>query len=104
MSVEKRITADITMLEVNGDLCGSNVEELRATAGACLAAGRRDFVIDLTDAHLCDSEGLESLTWLQRECEDRLGLVKLCGLSDTLVTILEITKLNVRFADYDETF
>ena len=104
MSVQRRTTADITMLKVDGDLCGSNAEELRATASACLAEGRRDFVIDLTDAHLCDSEGLESLTWLQRECEDRLGLIKLCGLSETLEKILEITKLNVRFADHDETF
>ncbi len=32
MSVEKTTAADITMIKVNGDLSGSNAEELRAIA------------------------------------------------------------------------
>ena len=55
MSIEKTTTADITMIKVNGDLSGSNAEELRAIAGTCLAEGRHDYVIDLTEAPRCDS-------------------------------------------------
>ena len=40
---------------------------------------------------------LEALTWLQRECEDQLGLVKLCSVSEVFKKILEITRLNHRF-------
>ncbi len=104
MSVERKTTADVTMLKIDGDLSGTNAEELRSVASACLAEGRRDYVIDLADAHSCDSTGLEALTWLQRESENRLGLVRLCGVSETFAKILEITKLSDRFADHSEAF
>ncbi len=104
MSVETKTAADMTMIKIDGDLAGINAEDLRSAVEACLAEGVRDFVIDLTDAPACDSAGLESLTWFQRECEDRLGLLKLCGLSPTFKKILQITRLADRFAGQDELF
>ena len=102
MSVEKSSTADLTLLKVSGDLAGTNAEDLRSVASECLAQGQHDYIIDLADAPNCDSAGLETLTWLERECADRLGIVKLCGLSESFTKILEITRLSERFADPDE--
>ena len=99
MSIEKTATADITLLKVTGDLAGTNAEELRNVISECLAQGRHDYVIDLIDAPNCDSAGLEALTWLERECAERLGIVKLCGLSESFTKILEITRLSERFVD-----
>ena len=104
MSVETNTAGDITVLKVEGDLSEANGVELRAAASAALGAGQRDFVVDLSDAPLCDSTGLEALTWLQRECDEQLALVKLCGMTDTFRKILEITGLNHRFADEFENF
>ncbi len=104
MSIETKTAGDVTMIKIDGDLAGINAEDLRTAVAGCLAEGVRDFVIDLTDAPACDSAGLESLTWFQRECEDRLGLLKLCGLSPTFTRILEITRLADRFAGQDELF
>ncbi len=104
MSIETKTTADVTMIKIDGDLAGINAEDLRSAVEGCLAEGVRDFVVDLTDAPSCDSAGLESLTWFQRECEDRLGLLKLCGLSPTFRKILEITRLGDRFVGQDEPF
>ena len=104
MSIETRTTSDVTMIKIDGDLAGINAEDLRSAVEACLAEGVRDFVVDLTDAPSCDSAGLESLTWFQRKCEDRLGLLKLCGLSPTFRKILEITRLGDRFVGQDEAF
>ena len=104
MSVETTTAADVTMIKIDGDLAGINAEDLRSAVEGCLAEGVRDFVVDLTDAPSCDSAGLESLTWFQRECEDRLGLLKLCGLSPTFNKILEITRLGDRFVGPDEPF
>ncbi len=104
MSVETKTAVDVTMIKIDGDLAGINADDLRSAVEACLAEGVRDFVIDLTDAPSCDSAGLESLTWFQRQCEDRLGLLKLCGLSPTFRKILEITRLGDRFAGQDELF
>lgn len=99
MSVEKTATADITLLKVSGDLAGTNAENLRNLISECLAEGRHDYIIDLADAPNCDSAGLETLTWLERECADRLGIVKLCGLSESFTKILEITRLSDHFVD-----
>ena len=104
MSVETITAADVTMIKIDGDLAGINAEDLRSAVEASLAEGVRDFVVDLTDAPSCDSAGLESLTWFQRECEDRLGRLKLCGLSPTFHKILEITRLGDRFVGQDEPF
>ena len=99
MSVEKTATADLMLLKVSGDLAGTNAEDLRNLISECLAQGRHDYIIDLVDAPNCDSAGLEALTWLERECADRLGIVKLCGLSESFTRILEITRLSERFVD-----
>ncbi len=99
MSVEKTATADLTLLKVSGDLAGTNAEDLRNLISECLAEGRHDYIIDLADAPNCDSAGLETLTWLERECADRLGIVKLCGLSGSFTKILEITRLRDHFVD-----
>ncbi len=104
MSIETKTTADVTVIKIDGDLAGINAADLRSAVEACLAEGVRDFVIDLSNAPSCDSAGLESLTWFQRECEDRLGLLKLCGLSPTFLKIIEITRLRDRFAGQHEPF
>ncbi|MCH8969704.1 MAG: STAS domain-containing protein [Planctomycetes bacterium] len=104
MSIETKTAADVTVIKIDGDLAGINAEDLRAAVEGGLAEGVRDFVLDLSDAPSCDSAGLEALTWFQRECEDRLGLLKLCGLSPTFHKILEITRLGDRFVGQDEPF
>ena len=59
----------------------------------CRKRDGRDFVVNLQHATAMDSVGLETLTALQRDCDERLGLLKLCGLSETLQKILEMTRL-----------
>ncbi|MCG3137891.1 MAG: hypothetical protein HJJLKODD_01746 [Phycisphaerae bacterium] len=104
MSIERQLTGDITVLRVDGDLAGINAEELRVLAGEELNAGHRDFLIDLTHTGSADSQGLEALTWLQRECHERLGLVKLLNVSDAFRKILELTRLEQRFTDELEPY
>ena len=56
-----------------------------------------DFVIDLEKVDFIDSEGLETLLWLKRRCEDLFGQLKLANLDDNCRKILEITRLEHRF-------
>lgn len=104
MSVTAESKGDLTIIKVDGDLAGANVEELRSIVQECLDRDRRDFYVDLSASEVCTSAGLETLTWLQRECEERLGLVKLCSVSDTLNKILELTRLNNRFERDSDVF
>jgi anti-anti-sigma factor len=79
--------------------------EFRDRVQASFAEDARDFVVDFSETTGVDSAGLEALTWLKRECDERLGLLKLCRLSETLRKILELTRLDRqldRCEDLDE--
>ncbi len=104
MSIERKIAGDVTILRIHGDLSAANADQLRAVGKECIRDGQRDFVINLEEAQTCDSRGLEALTWLLSEAEDRLGLVRLLGANDTVKKILEITRLSHRFTAHDDSF
>jgi anti-anti-sigma factor len=55
------------------------------------------FVVDFEKSGFLDSEGLEGLLWLKRQCEDRFGQLKLAALDENVRKILEITRLEHRF-------
>ena len=56
-----------------------------------------DFVIDLEKCGFIDSEGLETILWVKRKCEDLFGQIKLASLDENCKKILEITRLEHRF-------
>jgi anti-anti-sigma factor len=56
-----------------------------------------DFVVDLEKTTFLDSEGLETLLWLKRRCDDLFGRVKLATVEENCRKILEITRLAQRF-------
>ena len=88
---------EANVLTVDGELVAATVGEFRRLVEQCRKRDGRDFVIDLEHATAVDSAGLEALTALKRECDECLGLVKLCGLDDTLRKILEMTRLDRSF-------
>ena len=94
----------VCVLTIDGELTCANVAEFRdlaAFAPGGFAEDGRDFVVDFAEATGIDSAGLEALTWLKRECDERLGLMKLCNLSDTMKKILEMTRLDRLFERYE---
>ena len=84
----------VQVVRPDGDLAGPNVPPFRQALEGLLGRDERDYVIDLALAQTVDSAGLEALTWLQRESEQRLGGVRLCHTSPTVVTILRLTRLD----------
>ena len=85
------------MLTVDGALVSETVGAFSRLVERCRQRDGRDFVVDLQAATALDSAGLEVLTALQRDCDERLGLLKLCSLNETLKKILEITRLDRTF-------
>jgi anti-anti-sigma factor len=47
-----------------------------------------------------DSRGLESLTSLHRQCDEELGLMRICGVDETTRKIMEMTRLDQEFVLY----
>ena len=85
---------DVCILGIEGELNKATVDQFREVVDECFADDARDFIIDFVDCTGADSRGLETLTWLNREAQERLGMAKLCSLSEALEKVLEITRLD----------
>src|SRR5512144_2825353 len=88
----------VCVAAIDGDLAGENATALRKAAEDRINQRQIiDFVLDLEKCPFMDSEGLETLLWLKRKCEDLFGQIKLVGLDENCRKILEITRLEPRF-------
>lgn len=85
---------DVFVVQVEGDLNHQAAERLRADAQTAMDNDACDFVVNFAECTGIDSSGLEVLTWLDRNCRENLGMCKLCMLTDTIETILAITRLD----------
>lgn len=97
MLIKHRDQDELTVLTIQGELTADHTDRLRKVAIERMEAHIRDFVLDLSRTAFIDSKGLETLLWLQEECVDRLGQVRLAALPKNLETILRITRLAGRF-------
>ncbi len=91
-----------TVITVKDDLAGEGVEAFGARSSACVAQGVFNLVVDCGQVGAIDSAGLEALLGLQDKCEEQFGSAKLCSLDETLVRVLEITRLMRRFEVFED--
>ncbi len=87
----------VTVIGLTGELTADTVESLRANLSQRLEQKVRFFVLDLEQVTFIDSKGLETLLWIQEQCDERLGQVRLCKPDETCKKILEVTRLDGRF-------
>ena len=88
----------VCVLSVDGDLTAENAATLRKVAEERVDKSHiADFVVDFEKCAFVDSEGLETLLWLKRKCDELFGQAKLVGLDENCRKILEITRLEHRF-------
>ena len=87
----------VTVVSVAGEFNADATENFRKQIDERLERKVRFFVIDLQQTNFVDSKGLESLIWVQEQCDERLGQVRLCNPDDTCRKILQVTRLDGRF-------
>src|SRR5262245_852869 len=98
MAIKCEDYSNVCVIALGGDLTAESSAEVRRQVDARVDQRRIvDFVLDFEKAGFIDSEGLETLLWLKRRCEDLFGQVKLVNLDDSCRKILEITRLEHRF-------
>src|ERR1041385_6247424 len=98
MAIKTEDYGNVCVIALNGDFAGEVTKEVKETAEQRIDQRRLvDFVIDFEKVGFVDSEGLETLLWLKRRCEDLFGQIKLVHLDDNCRKILEITRLEHRF-------
>ncbi len=87
----------VAVIGVDGELSDDTLEVFRATADRRLGEGQAHFVVNFEKLSSIDSAGMEALLWLQEQCRQREGDLKLAGLDETAAQILAMTRLNRRF-------
>jgi len=88
----------VCVLSISGDLAGADSTSARKAAAEFIERRQiADFVVDLEKTAFVDSEGLETLLWIKRRCEDLFGQFKLAAIGDNVKKILDLTRLGRRF-------
>jgi len=105
MKITEEHRGEVLVYRLSGELTAETVDAFDRGVREAFGNQHRDFVVDLAKVTRVDSRGLESLTALRRQCEDELGLVRICGADETIRKIFEITRLDRQFdmfRDVDE--
>ena len=98
MAVKSEDYSNVCVIMLDGDVSTEACQQVRSTVDGRVEQRRIvDFVIDFEKVDFIDSEGLETLLWLKRRCEDLFGQIKLINLKENVRKILEITRLEHRF-------
>ena len=98
MAIKAEDYSSVCVIMLDGDLAADASKDLRRNVEERVEQRRIvDFVVDFEKADFIDSEGLETLLWLKRRCEDLFGQCKLVNLDENCRKILEITRLEHRF-------
>lgn len=91
----------LSVMTMHGDLTADQVDRFRKVTEERMKTQVRDFVIDLHETEFVDSQGLETLLWLQERTADLLGQVRIAAPSENIKRILELTRLSGRFDCHD---
>jgi anti-anti-sigma factor len=103
MAIKYEDYGNVCVVTPDQDFAGDITADLRKNAEARIEQRRIvDFVVDFEKSDFMDSEGLETLLWLKRRCEDLFGQIKLVNLDENCRKILEITRLEHRFECHQE--
>ena len=88
----------VCVMSVDGDFMGDLIPEAKKVVEDHIDSKQIvSFVVDFEKSGFIDSEGLETLLWMRKRCDELFGQIKLVHLDENLKKILEITRLTNRF-------
>ena len=93
---------DVTVVELQGELDGDVAELFQNTITNIIAKHKTCIVLDMSGVGFVDSQGLEQLLWSRDYCSENKRELRLAGLDENCMRILEITQLENEFDHYSE--
>ncbi|HMB71018.1 MAG TPA: STAS domain-containing protein [bacterium] len=102
MKIKSQEVDGVTVFEVSGEMYGGP-ENVRLTEmlDELIAAKKTDVVIDMRKVKWIASTGLGILVKGRTAFAEAGGTVRLCGLNERVLTLLQITKMNSLFDVHD---
>ena len=102
MKVNVQDYNDVTVVELQGELDGDDVELFQSTVTDIITKNKAGVVLDMSGVGFIDGEGLEQLLWARDYCNQNKREFRLAGLDENCKRILEITRLEKEFDYYAE--
>ena len=102
MKIKTQDYNDVVIIELRGELNGDFVDALSNTTAECINRKKSGIVLDMSNVGFIDSQGLEQLLQLWKQCYENDCQLKLAGLDENCSKILEITRLEPEFDRYKE--
>lgn len=102
MKVKTQNYNDVAVVELQGELDGDSIELFQNTITDIVATHKTGIVLDMSDIGFIDSAGLEQLLCVRDYCNENDCQLRLAGLNESLMKILEVTRLENEFESYAE--
>jgi len=102
MKVKTQDYNDVTVVELEGELDGDFSELFQHTITDMIAKKKSGIVLDMSGIGFMDSQGLEQLLWARDYCSEHKQQLRLAGLDENCLKILEVTRLESEFDSYAE--
>ena len=102
MKVKTQDYNDVTVVELQGELDGDFSELFKNTITDIVTKHKNGIVLDMSGIGFIDSQGLEQLLWARDYCGEQKQQLRLAGLDENCLKILEITRLESEFDRYVE--
>jgi anti-sigma B factor antagonist len=93
---------DVTVVELQGELDGDVADLFQNAVTDIVTKRKTGVVLDLSGVGFIDSRGLELLLWARDYCTEHKREMRLAGLDENCMRILEITRLMNEFDHYAE--
>ena len=102
MKIKNQDYNDVTVVELHGELDGDVVEIFKNNIVDLISKNKKKIVLDMSGVVFIDSLGLEQLLWVRDYCDQNRRELRLAGLDENCMRILEITRLENEFDHYPE--
>lgn len=102
MKVKIQDYNNVTVIELQGELDSDVSELFKNTITDVIAKRRTSIVLDMSGIGFIDSQGLEQLLWTRDYCNQNKRGLRLAGLDENCMRIMEITRLDNVFEHYAE--
>jgi len=97
MDIKIEMKGDVAVIRCAGSLDAETVSVFRRRTGELFEKNMSRFVMDVSALSFIDSMGLGAMISLLRRVHEKKGDLKVCGLTNDIKQIFEITRLNKLF-------
>lgn len=103
MKVDVTQEGAATIVYPQGAMIAGELDELDGTLKRLCDAWAKRIILNMTDAALVDSAGLELICTYEQLLNEQGLRLKICSLNDMVQKIFELTRLARRFEIYNDT-